>query len=243
MATSDSERGQTPRGKGSDPSRKGVRPLAERGLTPFGVLAVGDSITRKGPWGALGLPDRSWAWFLAQTLELPLTNLAADGAKAADVRRLQLPRATGSYALALAYVGVNDVRSPEWNADAFGTDLDAILQTLATKAPRVLALTIPAGLGRPRAGAKLLAANATIERAAAAHGAASADLSALAGPRVVLPDRVHLTPRGQLAVADIAARALELDRLPSERFPRDRSPAARARYARKYLTDALPGPG
>jgi lysophospholipase L1-like esterase len=204
-----------------------------------GVLALGDSITRKGPWGALGLPDRSWAWFVAQTLELPLTNLAVDGARAADVRREQLPLATGEYALALAYVGVNDARSPEWDADGFAADLDAILATLAAHTPRVLALTIPAGLGRPRAGAKVLAANAIVERAAARHGAASADLSALAGPKLMLPDRVHLTPRGQLAVADIAARALRLDELPSERFPRDRSPFARARYARKYLTDAL----
>jgi lysophospholipase L1-like esterase len=204
-----------------------------------GIVALGDSITRKGPWGALGLPDRSWAWFLAETMGEPLTNLAVDAAGAADVRREQLPRADGARSLALAYVGVNDARSPEWDASAFAEDLDAILAALTARAPRTLALTIPAGLGRPRAGAKVLAANAIIERTAARHGAASADLSALAGPKLVLPDGVHLTPRGQLAVADIAARALGVTPLPSERFPRDRSPAARARFARKYLTDAL----
>jgi lysophospholipase L1-like esterase len=202
------------------------------------VLALGDSITRKGPWGALGLPDRSWAWFLAETLGEPLTNLARDGAHAPDVRREQLPHAGNGHALALVYVGVNDVRSPTWDGDAFAADLDAILAGIAERAARVLTLTIPIGLGRPRAGAKVLDANAIVKSAAARHGAVCADLSGLRGRRLLLPDAVHLTPRGQLAVADIAALALDAP-LPSERFPRDRSLAARAHFAWKYGCDLV----
>jgi hypothetical protein len=215
-----------------------------KGSDPFvtlwrvSVLALGDSITRKGPWGALGLPDRSWAWFLAETLNQPLTNLARDGAHAPDVRRDQLPRAGTDHVLALVYVGVNDVRSPRWDAEAYAADLDAILGGAAERAARVLTLTIPTDLGRPRAGAKVLDADAIIERTAARHGAVCADLSGLRGRKLLLPDAVHLTPRGQLAVADIAARALGAP-LPSERFPRDRSLAARAHFAWKYGRDLV----
>jgi hypothetical protein len=207
---------------------------------PGGLLALGDSITRKGPWGALGLPDRSWAWFLAQTLDEPLLNLAVDGAHCADVRAHQLPAAgEGPYALALLYVGVNDARRPDWEPVAFAADLDAILQTLAPRAERLLTMTIPVDLGRPRAGLKVPVANAILERAAARYGAACADLSGLAGPRFVLPDAVHLTPRGQLEVADRAARALGVDPPPSERFPPSDSPAARAHFAAKWGSDLL----
>jgi GDSL-like Lipase/Acylhydrolase family len=202
------------------------------------VLALGDSITRKGPWGALGLPDRSWAWFLAQALGEPLTNLARDGAHAPDVLHEQLPYAGIGHALALVYVGVNDVRAPTWDAGSYAADLDAILAGVAERAPRVLTLTIPADLGRPRAGAKVLDANAIVECTAARHGAVCADLSGLRGRKLLLPDAVHLTPRGQLAVADIAARALDAP-LPSEHFPRDRSLSARAHFAWKYGRDLV----
>jgi hypothetical protein len=201
------------------------------------TVALGDSITRKGPWGALRLPDRSWAWFLAQTLGEPLTNLARDGAEARDVLRGQLPHAGEGHALALLYAGVNDVRSPDWDPGAFATDFDAILAGLAPRARRVLTLTIPADLGRPRAGAKVLDANAIVEAAGARHGAIVADLAELRGRVNVLPDGVHLTPHGQLAVADIAARALGLTELPSQRFPPSRSPLARAYFAWKYAGD------
>jgi GDSL-like Lipase/Acylhydrolase family len=202
------------------------------------VLALGDSITRKGPWGALGLPDRSWAWFLAQTLGEPLTNLAADGARAGDVRREQLPRAGGGHSLALVYVGVNDTRALDWDPDRFAEDFDAILAGANERAARVLTLTIPLDLGRPRAGAKVPAANALIEAAAARHGANCADLAPLTGRLFVLPDAVHLTPRGQLEVADVAARALGTP-LPSTRFPRKQSVPARAHFAYKYARDML----
>jgi hypothetical protein len=102
----------------------------------------------------------------------------------------------------------------------------------------VLTLTIPIDLGRPRAGAKVPAANALIAAAAARRAAICADLAQLRGRRHVLPDAVHLTPRGQLAVADVAARALGAP-LPSSRFPRDRSRRARAHFAYKYARDML----
>jgi lysophospholipase L1-like esterase len=203
------------------------------------AVALGDSITRKGPWGALGLPDRAWAWFLAQTLGEELHNLAVDGARAPGVRRDQLPNAGEGHALALLYVGVNDVRSIEWDADSFARDYEAILAGLVPRAQRTLVLTIPTDLGRPRAGAKVLDANAIVEAAAARHGAAVADLAELRGRANLLPDAVHLTPRGQLAVADIAARALGSRVLPSARFPPSRSPVARAYFAWKYALDLV----
>jgi lysophospholipase L1-like esterase len=172
-----------------------------------GIVALGDSITRKGPWGALGLPDRSWAWFLAESVGEPLRNLAVDGAGAAGLRREQLPHAGEDRSLALVYVGVNDARSPEWDARAFAEDLDAILAELAARAARTLALTIPADLGRPRAGAKVAEANAIIERAAARHAALILDLRAFGARNLLMADRVHPTAFGQIAIAE---RALDL---------------------------------
>jgi hypothetical protein len=49
--------------------------------TRRGLVALGDSITRgRGGTPALGVHFQSWAQWLAEALELPLTNLAGDGA-------------------------------------------------------------------------------------------------------------------------------------------------------------------
>ena len=53
-----------------------------------GVVALGDSITRgRGGAPALGVHPQSWALWLAEALELPVTILARDGAQARDVVR------------------------------------------------------------------------------------------------------------------------------------------------------------
>jgi hypothetical protein len=70
-------------------------------------------------------------------------------------------------------------------------------------------------VGLPPAGAKVLEANAAIERTAARHGAAVADLRNFTGTRWVWADRVHATATGQIEIADRVARALGAP-LPSE---------------------------
>src|SRR3954447_2407291 len=76
--------------------------------TTRGLVALGDSITNGHGEPALGVHSQSWAQWLAEALELPFTKLAADGARAADVLRDQVPRLRGPYDLACVYAGVND---------------------------------------------------------------------------------------------------------------------------------------
>jgi len=202
----------------------------------LGLIALGDSITGGDGEPALGVPCRSWALWLAQALELPYTNLAWDGAVIADVVAGQLPRVRGEYDLACLFVGVNDVRGPRWNPARYAEDLDVALGALTAHASRVLVLTIPLDLGRPRAGrAKVAAANESIRRGAAAHGAECASLDDLRGARMLLPDAVHPTALGQLEIADRAALALgDVARLPSTLRRASVRPGARARFAARW---------
>ena len=50
----------------------------------LGVVALGDSITNGHGGMQSGLGSQSWAQWLAQSLELPFTKLAQDGASAAS---------------------------------------------------------------------------------------------------------------------------------------------------------------
>src|SRR5918998_6946237 len=96
----------------------------------LGVLAFGDSITNGGgelQWG-VALP--SWALWTARGLGLPYTGCAADGASAADVVARQIPvfvdtavDPEGRYDVGLLYIGVNDVRRPDFDAAAYERDL------------------------------------------------------------------------------------------------------------------------
>ncbi|MEA2124983.1 MAG: hypothetical protein QOI80_1765, partial [Solirubrobacteraceae bacterium] len=118
-----------------------------------GLVALGDSITRgRGGAPALGVHPQSWAQWTAEALELPFTNLAVDAAEAADVLREQVPRLAGPYDVATLHVGANDARSPGFDAAAFERAVTAIVAALRDAAERVLVLTIPQDLGRPRAG-------------------------------------------------------------------------------------------
>ena len=207
----------------------------------FGLVALGDSITYGHGGMQSGLGSQSWAQWLAETMDLPFTRLAVNGATAADVLRDQVARllASGrSYDVATVYVGVNDVRDAAWDAARFEEDLDAIVAAAADRAARTLALTIPVGLGLPPAGAKVGEANAVIERVAAAHGAAVADLRDLSGSAHVWADRVHLTATGQVAVADRAALALGAP-LPSRRAvdPPDPDLWYRWHYAKRAVRE------
>lgn len=226
-----------------------------------GLVALGDSITngeggsqegpasggrsrmpkmrraarRRHPPGMLGVRAWSWAQWLATALELPYTGLAADGAVAADLVARQLPRLDGPYAVGCLWIGVNDVRSVDFDLEAYVRDLRVAAEAVADACETVLMPTIPLDLGRPRAGAaKVSAANAAIRERAAAVGAAVVALDDLRGWRLVLPDAVHLTALGQLVVADRAFDALA-DRARSAGVDRHVRPSALAEADERLL--------
>jgi lysophospholipase L1-like esterase len=180
-----------------------------------GLVALGDSITLGEGSMALGVTPLSWAQWLARALDLPFQCYAVNGAVAADVLHEQVPRVRADYDLAVLYAGVNDVRSPQWDAAAYERDLDAIAASLARRAQRLLLLTLPQDLGRPTCAPKPEQASAAVRRVAQRHGAAAVDLSDFGGWTLVLPDVVHPTALGQLEIADRAARALDSPALPS----------------------------
>jgi hypothetical protein len=196
-----------------------------------GVVALGDSITNGEGGMVLGVHCRSWAAWLARSLDVPFHGLAQDGARVVDVVTRQLPRMHSRYALAAVYAGVNDVRHAGFDVGAFAAGLAVILEHAAAHADRMVVCTIPLDLGRPRAGAaKVAAANARIRRLATRHGAAVADLDGLHGRTLILPDAVHPTALGQLEIADRAARALGAAP-PSASVQVARAPRDLARFA------------
>jgi lysophospholipase L1-like esterase len=199
-----------------------------------GLVALGDSITNAHGEPALGVTMQSWAQWLAEALELPFTKLARDGARTAAVLAQLVPRLQGPYDVGGLYVGVNDVRAPDWDAAAYERDLDAIAAALAGCCGRLVLCTIPLELGRPRAAPKPREATAIVRRVGAAHGAAIADLDGLDGPPWLLPDAVHPTALGQLEIADRAAGALGARRLPSSLADVYDSRRARARFAARW---------
>lgn len=207
--------------------------MDEGAATRRGMVALGDSITRgRGGAPALGVHPQSWAQWVAEALELPFTNLAADGATAADVVAHQLPQLRGPYDLATLYIGANDARG-HLDADAYRRDLTLILEALRSEASRVLALTVPLDLGRPRAGEDVHTVNRILEES----GVELCDLSDFGGARFVLPDAVHPTSPGMVEIANRALAALgETARVHGEE--RTDLPA-RARYARWYAWQVL----
>ena len=202
--------------------------MDEVGATRRGMVALGDSITRgRGGAPALGVHPQSWAQWVAEALELPFLNLAQDGATAQDVVRDQLPRLRGPYALATLYIGANDARG-HLDPEAYRRDVSLILDALRPEADRVLVLTIPHDLGRPRAGADVQTANAILDDLAPEV----CDLRDFGGARNVLPDAVHPTSPGMVEIANRALAALgETARVHAGE--RTDLPA-RLRYARWY---------
>jgi lysophospholipase L1-like esterase len=202
----------------SEPSPAcGSAPSPGSGSTPArvtaparGLVAIGDSITHGAGEAMLGLQMQSWALWLAQALGMPFTCLAVGGARARDALRVQVPRLSGPYDLGCVYLGVNDARAPDWDAQAFRGDLEQVVAAVARQSRALLLLELPPTLGRPPApGPAIASANRTIELLAERHGATVLELSSLRGGELVLPDAVHLTARGEAHVALLAARRLE----------------------------------
>jgi lysophospholipase L1-like esterase len=181
----------------------------------LGVLAFGDSITNGGGELQWGVALQSWALWLARGLGLPYTGYAVDGATAAHVVGEQIPafiaqtaQPDARYDLGCLYVGVNDVRGPDWDAAAYQRDLQAALAFLSERCERVLACTLPLALGRPRTSAtRVQEANAAIARSAALL----VDLRDFGARNRVMVDAVHPTAFGQVAIAERALDVLAAD--------------------------------
>jgi lysophospholipase L1-like esterase len=180
----------------------------------LGVLALGDSITNGGGELQWGVALQSWALWLARGLGLPYSPHAVDGARVEDVLRGQVPAVgDGRYDLGVLYIGVNDVRALDWERERFERGHSAVLGFLRERCDRLLTLTVPVDLGRPRAGAKVAEVNAAIEASARAAGALVLDLRGFGGRNLLMADHVHPTAFGQIAIAERALDVLAADGL------------------------------
>jgi lysophospholipase L1-like esterase len=201
-----------------------------------GLVALGDSITVGEGSAMLGVHCQSWAQWLAAALELPFTNLAVNGAVAADVAAGQVARLRGPYDLCCLHVGVNDARGLDFGPIDFERALLDATGRVNEISDRLAMVTLPLDLGRPRAGESVLEANRAIRRVADQRGATLVSIDDLRGWRLVLPDAVHLTALGQVMLAQRAADALATDGLPVPARPADLAGAdvgrrSSARYA------------
>ncbi len=177
----------------------------------LGVLAFGDSITNGGGELQWGVALQSWALWVARGLGLPFTGFAVDGATVRNVVSSQIPAclarspAGARYQVGCLYIGVNDVRSVDWDPGVFEPLFRTALEFLRDRCDRVLTMTAPLDLGRPRAGAKVGDLDEVIRRVAAELGVLVVDLRAWGARNLVMTDHVHATAFGQI---DIAQRAL-----------------------------------
>jgi hypothetical protein len=108
------------------------------------------------------------------------------------------------------YIGVNDVRAPDWHPDGFARAHEAALAALARRCDRVLCVTLPLDLGRPLAPG-VEAVNAIVEAGARRHGALVLDLRGFGARNLVMVDRVHPTAFGQVWIAERALDVLAAD--------------------------------
>ncbi|MBV8945753.1 MAG: hypothetical protein JOZ95_10040 [Solirubrobacterales bacterium] len=183
----------------------------------LGVLAFGDSITNGGGELQWGVALQSWALWVARGLGLPFTGFAVDGAYVSDVVAQQIPafgrRSTpgARYDVGCLYIGVNDVRSIEWDAVAFEHGFRSALELVRSRCDRVLTVTAPLDLGRPRAGDKVGELNAVTVRVSRELGALVVDLSSWGARNLVMTDHVHPTAFGQIDIAERALEVLEHD--------------------------------
>jgi lysophospholipase L1-like esterase len=184
----------------------------------LGVLAFGDSITNGGGELQWGVALHSWAMWTARGLGLPYSGYATDGASVDDVLETEIPRFRAATAdqgarfdVGCLYIGVNDVRSVDWDAAYFEPRYRQALSFIAERCERTLTATIPLDLGRPRAGAKVEDANQLIDRAACDVGALVMDLRRFKGRRLLMADQVHPTAFGQIAMACKALEVLAAD--------------------------------
>jgi lysophospholipase L1-like esterase len=184
----------------------------------LGVLAFGDSITNGGGELQWGVALQSWALWVARGLGLPFTSYAVDGARVADVVERQIPAfvrlasANGpsfpGYELGCLYIGVNDVRSPDWDPSVYESGFRTALEFLRSRCERLLVVTAPLDLGRPRSPALVAELDEVILRVADERGALVLDLRSWGARNLVMTDHVHPTAFGQIDIADRALAVL-----------------------------------
>ncbi|MGN6871192.1 MAG: GDSL-type esterase/lipase family protein [Solirubrobacteraceae bacterium] len=183
----------------------------------LGVLAFGDSITNGGGELQWGVALQSWALWVARGLGVPYTGYAVDGAVVSDVVGSQIPAFLARslpgarYQVGCLYIGVNDVRRLNWDAAAFESSFRTALGFLSERCDRVLTVTAPLDLGRPRAGAKVEELNAVIARVGSDVGALVVDLRSWGARNLLMTDHVHPTAFGQIDIAERALDALARD--------------------------------
>jgi lysophospholipase L1-like esterase len=192
-------------------------PASDASDCRLGVLAFGDSITNGGGELQWGVALQSWAMWMARGLGLPFTCYAVDGAGVSDVVAEQIPAFSrrsspgARYHVGCLYIGVNDVRSPAWDTSAYEADFRHGLRFLAERCDRVLTVTAPLDLGRPRAGAKVADLNAAVLRVAGEIQALVVDLGSWGARNLVMTDHVHPTAFGQIDIGERALAVLERD--------------------------------
>ena len=181
-------------------------------MTTF--VALGDSIS-------LGVGDpapeggwRGWAAFLAQSLPGgQLVNLAANGARAADVERTQLPRALELRPdVASVVVGINDTLRADFDAASFQGALAHVTGSLSAAGAEVLTmrlpdpglmLGLPAALARPL-GRRLQVINEAMDQVAERFGTLHFDAAAdraCYDRQMWSADRLHPSERGHRYLA------------------------------------------
>lgn len=202
------------------------------------MLAFGDSITNGGGELQWGVALQSWALWTARGLGAPYSPYAVDGATVDDVVNRQIPlfeRAaspTARYSLGCLYIGTNDLRLPEFDLHHYEQLHDQALGFLRERCDHLLALTIPLDMGRPRDRVLIELTNAAIERSAAGYDAAVLDLRRFGGRGVMMPDHVHPTALGQVAIAERALALLATMGLATKVRPAELSPHETTRRGR-----------
>jgi len=181
-------------------------------MTTF--AALGDSITLGVGDPAPGGGWRGWAAFLAQSLPGGhLVNLAANGARAADVERTQLPRALELRPdVASVVVGTNDILRAAFDAAAVQAALAHVTGSLSAAGAVVLTmrlpdpglmLGLPPTLARPLA-RRLQVINEVMDELAGRFGTVHFDVSAETVTyerRMWCADRLHPSERGHRYIA------------------------------------------
>ena len=142
--------------------------------------------------------------------------------------RARTARPDARYDVGCLYVGRQRRARAGLGCGAFAADHAAALAALAERCDRLLLVTLPLDLGRPRAGGASSEANAIIEAAAREHGALVLDLRGFGARNLVMTDHVHPTAFGQVWIAE---RALDVLGRRRDRRPRaavDADPPRRA---------------
>ena len=198
--------------------------------------ALGDSTTFGLGDPVPGVEWRGWAAILASSLAAPgrveFHNLAATGARAADVAGGQLAAALPLRPhVASVLVGMNDTLRNTFDVRAIGDALRATVATLTARNTVVLTarlpepgrmLGLPAALARPLA-RRISAVNAVTDAVAAHFATVHVDLAghpATYDRRMWSVDRLHPSERGHRLLARCFADALAGTGFPIERLPK-----------------------